>query len=103
MGLISAAIIGWAKKWIKERFGGKEEKKEGEDAEPKMMEIELDWFDREFFYLFFFSVYYLFMFIYFSICLFYLFVFGCEKKSCSAWKFVLSFAKRKEMEVIWFK
>ena len=42
MGLISAAVIGWAKKWIKERFGGKEEKKEGEDAEPKMMEIELD-------------------------------------------------------------
>ena len=42
MGLISAAVIQWAKKWIKERFGGKEEKKEGEDAEPKMMEIELD-------------------------------------------------------------
>jgi hypothetical protein len=42
MGLISAAIIGWAKKWMKERCGGKADKKKGGDEEPKLMDIELD-------------------------------------------------------------
>ena len=79
----------------------KEEKKEGEDAEPKMMEIELDWFDCEFFYLFFFCLFSVYVCLF--LILFILSLFRCEEKSFSARMFVLSFAKRKEMEVIWFR